>query len=166
MEARKQPVEIARAFQTARSHGTQAQLVFVGAPSASDFSINRFIEEAVESDEAIQWIRGASDDDVARCQQDADVFLSFGVEGYGIPVLESLRRGTPVLFGGTQPAAELMAGAGSLRIDGDGHQELVAAFERFSMADEIGALQAQVHSDEVPKWETFVMSVAKTCSQA
>jgi glycosyltransferase involved in cell wall biosynthesis len=165
MEARKHPVEIVQGFQEARARGTDARLVFVGAPSASDFSINRAIEDAVENDDAFQWIRGASDGDVARWQQDADVFLSFGIEGYGIPVLESLRRGTPVLFGGTQPAAELMVGAGSRRIDSDGHQGLVAAFERFSIPDEVDKLLAQVRSDGVPKWTTFVTRVAETCSR-
>ena len=163
MEARKHPVEIVRGFQTARARGTQARLVFVGAPSASNFSINRAIEEAVESDDAIQWIRGASDDDVARWQQDADVFLSFGIEGYGIPVLESIRRGTPVLFGGVQPAADLMFGRGSRRVDPtDSEVESMASmFEMHSRREECEALLKELDPSAVPAWRDFTVAVAQ-----
>ena len=163
MEARKHPVEIVRGFQAARAGGTEARLVFVGAPSASDFSINRAIEEAVENDDAIQWIRGASDDEVARWQQDADVFLSFGIEGYGIPVLESIRRGTPVLFGGVQPAGDLMISHGSRRVDStESEVEAMASmFEAYSRPEECSALLGELDPSAVPSWRDFTVAVAQ-----
>ena len=45
----------------------------------------------------------------------SSAFLSIGIEGYGIPVLEAIRLGTPVLFDGIQPAGDLMAGSGAQR---------------------------------------------------
>jgi len=161
MEARKQPVEIVRAFQTARARGTEARLVFVGAPSASDFAINEAIDEAVRGDDAIEWIHGASDAEVARWQQDADIFLSFGIEGYGIPVLESIRRGTPVLFGGIQPAGELMIGKGARRLEDTQPEAITAMFDSFAGPAESAELTSELQPEEVPSWRDFTRTVAR-----
>jgi glycosyltransferase involved in cell wall biosynthesis len=136
--------------------------VFVGASSASDFSINRVIEDAVENDDAIQWIRGASDEEVAQWQQDADLFLSFGIEGYGIPVLESIRQGTPVLFGGVQPAGDLMVGHGSRSVDSieSEVESLAAMFETYSSREECNALLEELDPSAVPAWRDFTVAVA------
>ena len=161
MEARKQPMELVRAFQKARAHGTEARLVFVGAPSASDFAINEAIDEAARGDDAIEWIRGASDAEVARWQQDADIFLSFGIEGYGIPVLESIRRGTPVLFGGIQPAGELMIGKGARRVEDTRPETITAMFDSFADRTESVRLRDELRPEEVPSWRDFTRTVAR-----
>jgi len=161
MEARKQPVEIVRAFQAARARDTQARLVFVGAPSASDFAINEAIDEAVRGDDAIEWIQDASDTEVARWQQDADIFLSFGIEGYGIPVLESIRRGTPVLFGGIQPAGELMIGKGARRIDEAERGVIRSTFETYSRREVCEELSRESDPSAVPSWRDFTRVVAE-----
>ena len=161
MEARKQPVEIVRAFQAARAHGTEARLVFVGAPSASDFAINEAIDEAVLGDDAIEWIQDASDAEVARWQEDADIFLSFGIEGYGIPILESIRRGTPVLFGGIQPAGELMIGKGARRLEDTQPEAMTTMLDLFAGPAESAELTSELQPEEVPSWRDFTRTVAR-----
>lgn len=161
LEARKRPVELVHAFQQARQSDINAELVFVGAPSASDSHINAVLAKACEQDPAITWIRAASDEVVHRAFLDTDVFLSFGIEGYGIPVLESIRRSTPVLYGGIQPAADIMAGSGSRDVGGDHHDSLVAMFENFADRSRVGALETEVDPLVVPKWRDFTHAVAQ-----
>lgn len=161
MESRKQPLELLHAFQAARTRGVDASLVFVGAPSASDLSINDSITAAVRQDPAITWVQDASDADVARWQEQADVFLSFGIEGYGIPVLESLRRGSPVLFGGIQPAAEIMDGKGAHRIEEPDHDSLTRMFDQYAQRRVAEDLRHQIQPREVPSWREFTLSVAR-----
>lgn len=156
LEERKQPLAVLEAFRAARAAGQPGELIFIGRPSASHAHINQIVREAAdEPDSGITWIDSASDDEVHRQIADADVFLSFGVEGFGIPVLEALRLGTPVLYSGIQPAAELMDGAGAMRVD-----SVADAFQQPSEA--LSNLQSSIDQDAVPKWSDFARSVAET----
>lgn len=159
LEARKLPVEIAQAFIEAKASGIDAELVFIGRPSASETSLNHSLEKACESGAGITWIQDANDDDVAHHIHRADVFLSFGVEGYGIPVLEAIRMGTPVVFGGVQPAAELMDGHGASHVDGVNHPALVAAFTQFANPQTRDHLVDSVDPQAVPTWREFTQRV-------
>ena len=153
MEARKLPVEILEAFIQAIDEGLQADLVYVGSASASDVAINERITSAIDRGYPVRWIQGATDDQVHDLIQRSSAFLSFGVEGYGIPVLESIRVGTPVLFGGEQPAAQLMQGRGSLDV---GHAHPIPSdFHR-----DFDSLVAELRPNAVPVWSAFASMVA------
>jgi glycosyltransferase involved in cell wall biosynthesis len=160
LEARKRPVEIARAFRAAREAGAEeAELVFVGGHSHSDEEINRIIRAEVDRG-GVRWIEGASDEEVADLVHHSSAFLSIGVEGYGIPVLEAIRLGTPVLFDGVQPAAELMQGRGAQRIDAMSMKGLTQAFCSWSTPDALADLSRQLDPESVPTWKDFARGVA------
>lgn len=155
MEARKRPREVAAAFQAVRREDFDIQLTFVGAPSTSDLGINDEIAAAAAADNALTWVTDASDTDVRRFIDEADVFLSFGIEGFGIPVVEAIRRGTPVLFGGIQPAAEALIGAGAIDLGGDDVESIAEGFRRYSHPAEVQALTRSVEPLRVPTWRDF-----------
>lgn len=163
LEARKRPVEILRAFEDAVFAGAQADLVFVGGPSASDESINVAVRTAVESGLPVRWIVGASDDQVRDLVNGASVFLSVGVEGYGIPVLEAIRQGTPVLYDGIQPAGDVMAGRGARRVPALAHDDLVRLFSDYAQPGAIADLIGELEPAAVPTWAEFARGVAVSC---
>lgn len=163
MEARKQPVQIAEAFrQAVDQHGIDADLLFIGGASASDEAINAAIREQVALG-GVRWIEGASDTEVHDLVHGSSAFLSIGVEGYGIPVLEAIRLGTPVLFAGVQPAGELMVGHGSIRVSGESVDALAQSFREWSAADRLAGLHREVSPDAVPRWRDFAERVAAAC---
>ena len=161
MEARKSPRELVSAFRAAREEGIDAQLHFIGRPSASDASINAYVNEAVEADIGVRWTTDASDEEVRAHIEMADVFLSFGTEGYGIPVLEALRRRIPVVFGGVQPAAQLMVGSGAFEVHGTTEQNLVEMFRTYSNVSTLNEVRTTVDPRAVPAWGDFVRAVAQ-----
>ncbi len=161
LEARKMPVEIASAFKAARARGADAELVYVGRPSASDPSINQALQDYCHADIGIQWISDANDQDVSHHIREADIFVSLGVEGYGIPVLEALRVGTPSLFGGVQPAAELMAGQGTIEVEGLEESAIANAFARLSNEGAREKLANSCDPDGVPRWRMFTQGVVQ-----
>ncbi|MDO8307646.1 MAG: glycosyltransferase [Actinomycetota bacterium] len=159
LEARKRPIEILRAFRLARARGVHAELVFVGGASASDSAINDEIATATR-EPGIRWVQHATDTEVHALVHAAGAMLSVGVEGYGIPVLEAIRLGTPVLFDGIQPAADLMLGGGAFRIDASTPETLADALEEAARPGMLGGMHEGLRPESVPTWATFAQTVA------
>ena len=157
LEARKKPVETIDAFRLMRERGWQGQLVLLGRPSASDPDINHAVRTAVEEGIGVTWIHDARDEEVLDHLRQADLFVSVGTEGYGIPVLEAISQGIPVVFDGIQPAAELMEGRGATRIDASNAVTLAESLERaVGMRDQ---LANAIDIPSIPTWREFVRGV-------
>ena len=160
LEARKRPVEILEGFKQAVDQGLDAELLYIGKKSSSDEAINLAIQEAIDESYPVVWVQGASDADVYDLVNESSVFLSIGIEGYGIPVLEAIRVGTPVIFDGVQPAGELMVGKGALQVPCDSTQNLAAMFMRFGKSDALAQVKAELSQVSVPTWRNFAEQVA------
>ncbi len=161
LEARKRPQEILAAFRSAAKQGLDAELVFVGSKSASDEAINDDIRSATTEGIGVTWIQGASDEQVRSEITRATAFLSIGVEGYGIPVLEAIRLGTPVLYDGIQPAGEIMEGKGARRIEAMTDKGMQAAFEQYANPGALATLRGETRPEDIPTWREFAMGVAE-----
>ncbi len=167
LEARKHPVEILRGFQEAVSaHGVEAELLFIGNASASEESINEAVRGAIAEGYPVRWVVGASDEEVHDLVHQSNVFLSIGIEGYGIPVLEAIRLGTPVLFDGIQPAGDLMVGRGARRVPGMAHEDLVRLFVAYAADESLAALRAELDPQGVPTWAAFAQAVATSVADS
>lgn len=161
LEARKRPLDILNAFRGMRVLGAPAELIFIGNPSASDAETNAAIRRATDEGIGVQWLTDLSDAEVHEEVAKSDVFLSIGTEGYGIPVLEAIRLGTPVAFAGIQPAAELMVGNGAVQLEADDVASLTAAFVDLAMNER--DMESRVDPNAVPSWKDFAHSVAAAC---
>jgi alpha-1,3-rhamnosyl/mannosyltransferase len=81
-------------------------------------------------DEAIDWIGYASDDELLRHYQEADVFaLPSRYEGFGLPVIEAMACGTPVVCGNAGSLPEI-AGDAAIQVDPDHIRGLADAIAR------------------------------------
>ena len=159
MEARKSPQEILAGFRAARAAGANAELMFVGRASSSDEAINADVRAAIRQGLPVTWIEHASDEQVHDLVNSSSAFLSFGIEGYGIPVLEAIRLGTPVLYDGIQPAGDLMAGRGAQRVAAGAVDELAQMFTHYSEPGALAGLRADLAPAEVPTWAEFARGV-------
>jgi glycosyltransferase involved in cell wall biosynthesis len=159
LEARKRPVEICEAFLASEAAAAAgAELLFVGGASASNEGINRAIRAATETGR-VRWVQGATDDQVRDLVHGSSAFLSIGVEGYGIPVLEAIRLGTPALVDGIQPAGDLMDGRGARRVPAMSREDLVALFDGWSNPARLASLHAELAPNAVPTWADFTRGV-------
>ena len=159
MEARKSPQEILAGFRAARAAGANAELVFVGRASSSDDAINDDIRLAIRQGLPVTWIEHAADEQVHDIINGGSAFLSIGIEGYGIPVLEAIRLGTPVLYDGIQPAGDLMAGRGAERVAAGAVDELAQMFTHYSEPGALAGLRADLTPGAVPTWAEFARGV-------
>lgn len=150
MEARKRPVEILQAFLESDSASSgKAILHFVGAPARVDVEINFAIERAIANGAPVRWTTDVSDQHAVEFIKESDIFLSYGREGYGIPVLEAIRLGTPVFFDGEQPAADIMQGHGAYRVSID------QVFDQ-----PVPAPITLTDQDSVPCWSNYAREIS------
>ena len=163
LEARKRPVEILEGFKQAIDQGLDAELLYIGKKSSSDEAINQAIQGAITVGYPVLWVQGASDSEVYDLVNESSVFLSIGIEGYGIPVLEAIRVGTPVIFDGVQPAGELMIGKGAIQVPCDSPETLAAMFARFGNTHALSTVRSELNSEQVPTWSSFASQVAQAC---
>ncbi len=161
LEARKFPMEILDAYERARSLGAQLELVFIGAPSASDERINQRIAVGAAQGTGVTWITDADDERVIAELMRADVFLSIGTEGFGIPVLEAIALGTPVGYAGIQPAGEIMEGSGAFNLGGLEPGDLARSFHQLSDRSYLARIRDAIRSNAIPRWEDFVRGVCE-----
>ena len=163
LEARKRPVEILEGFKAAIDQALNAELLYIGKKSSSDEAINQAIQGAIDSGYPVLWVQGASDEEVIDLVHQSSVFLSIGIEGYGIPVLEAIRVATPVIFDGVQPAGEIMSGKGAVQVPCGSTTDLAAMFQRFGTPAAIAELQGSLNTDSIPTWSAFAQAVARAC---
>ena len=78
--------------------------------------------------------------------------------GGGMPVLEAIGLGTPVLFSGVQPAAELMVGSGSTEIE---FGDLRSLFMKYSKSEEIIHLVSEIEKNKIPLWSDFSAEIER-----
>ena len=161
LEQRKLPLEILAAYEEARGIGAKLELTFIGAPSSSNERINARIRSAVEAGIGVNWIAEADDARVIEELVNADAFLSIGIEGFGIPVLEAIALGTPVAYAGIQPAGEIMDGRGARRLEGVDHAELSRSFTRLADRSYIQQIRAEIQMDSIPRWHDFARGVCQ-----
>ncbi len=166
MEARKWPLQIVNGFVTAIDAGLDADLVLLGNKSASDERINTRIYDAIDQGYPLRWIQGAGDAEVHDEINASTYVLSFGVEGYGIPVLEAIRMGTPVLYAGTQPAGEVMNGKGARFLDVDDEDDVAAALVDAVHPNSLREIRSALDPHAVPSWQEFAAAVAQAGDSA
>jgi len=161
LEARKRPLEILNGFKDAVDAGLAAELLFIGKKSSSDEGINQELLGAIDAGYPVTWVQGASDEEVYDLVNGSDVFLSIGIEGYGIPVLEAIRLGVPVIFDGVQPAGELMHGRGARQVPASSREELKELFIEYGGEQGRLELSRGLDAQGVPSWSQFAFQVAK-----
>lgn len=104
------------AFHAVREGGIEARLRVIG-PSDARYPEPRQRVKALGLDSHVDWAGYMSDDALLRAYQDASVFvLPSRYEGFGLPVLEAMACGTPVVCSNASALPEV-AGEAALLFD-------------------------------------------------
>ena len=118
-----------RAYAAIKARGLPARLRVIGADDPRYPEANRLARELGVHD-AITWSGYISDDGLLRAYQQADVFVfPSNYEGFGLPVLEAMACGTPVICSNRSSLPEV-AGDAALMIDPDQPESLTGAMAR------------------------------------
>lgn len=127
IDGRKNQNLVVRAFRQLWSEGSKARLVVIGHAfnSASEAAREVF---AARAEPLFEYIERASDDavkDILRRAR-ATIYVS-AVEGFGLPPVESLAVGIPVIATRQVPSVSGLDGQGAILIDSPDPKGIVAA---------------------------------------
>jgi len=87
-------------------------------------------------------------------------FFPSQFEGFGLPALESLYLGTPVVVDAALPAVSGLPSAGQIRLETAGEGEMVEAILRMSSPSGAQALRDEVSTLRLPTWAGYARQVA------
>jgi glycosyltransferase involved in cell wall biosynthesis len=120
LEPRKNHARIISAFQAAscRLGDLKVELHLAGAPYGAAPEIAGAVRALTSKNPAIVWHESVSPAELRKLYRDCD-FTVFGswIEGFGLPVMESLWFGKPCLCSDEGVMAENAAGGGCLMVD-------------------------------------------------
>lgn len=127
VEPRKNHLTALRAIDIVRDTHKDARLICIGRPGWQSQAIERELHAAVARG-AVLWDANTTDDELERIYAQAAVAISPShYEGFGLPVLEALARGVPVV------ASDIAA-----------HREVAGDAALYSLPDDPEALAAQI----------------------
>jgi glycosyltransferase involved in cell wall biosynthesis len=155
-----------------RFPGLSWSLTLVGNRYAGAFDIAEMVEEARRRDRRIEW-RGIVDDHALAALYRSAAFTVYPslVEGFGMPVMESLWSGTPCICRNEGVMAELAAGGGCLAVDVTDPVALCDAMGRLATDRALRArLAAEAVRRPIATWRDYAADVAAAlaadCAQA
>jgi glycosyltransferase involved in cell wall biosynthesis len=164
IEPRKNHKMLLQAFSALRSRRPEldVRLTLIGNMYHGAQNLADLVREASARDPNLQWLGVLPDEDVAVRVAAArfTVYPSL-VEGFGLPILESLWLGKACLCHQQGVMAELAAGGGCLTVDMGDVDKLSAALERLSEDDDLLArLEDEASHRQISTWSDYAQEIA------
>lgn len=165
LEPRKNHSRLIEAFQDLRTRRPDlpVRLILVGNRYAAAPEIAAKVETSMALDERIEWHKVLSDEDLARLFEAAafTVYPSL-VEGFGLPVLESLWMGRPCLTYNQGVMAELAADGGCLTTDMTDIGAMSDAIERLATDAALRSrLEREATLRDISSWSDYAVGMAR-----
>lgn len=132
LEARKNQLGVLAAARILWERGLEFELQFIGGGSAWFIAqLDREVETVRRLGHPVSVRRGVSDSDLAAAYRDATVFVFPSLqEGYGLPIVEALATGTPVVTTNYGSMAEIASAGGCVMVDPRDDDAIADGIER------------------------------------
>jgi glycosyltransferase involved in cell wall biosynthesis len=165
LEPRKNHARLIEAFQLlrARRPDLPVRLVLVGNRYAAAPEIALRIEAAAKNDARIVW-HGITTDELLAQEFRAAAFTVYPslVEGFGLPVMESLWMGRPCLVHNSGVMQELAAPGGCLTVDMMDPTAIAERLEQLATDRQLrGRLREEGAGRAIATWGDYAQSIAK-----
>jgi glycosyltransferase involved in cell wall biosynthesis len=160
IEPRKNALPLLRAFMRLWEEGTHARLVMIGRHEPGAYEEGKLLRE-LRHEKRFRHISGASDAVVRECLQNgrALIFPSRN-EGFGLPPIEALHAGIPVVVWRGLPALNGLSSAGQIRLDDTSPSDIVGAVRWLLDDANIRRIWSEAATVVVPKWRDFARACA------
>ncbi|QGM96092.1 glycosyltransferase family 4 protein [Methylocystis parvus] len=165
IEPRKNHQALLAAYRQARKSAPQLDLrltlignLYRGAEDLADL-----IRKAMAEDPTIKWRVAIPDDElIAEIHESAFTVYPSLVEGFGLPILESLWAGKPCICHDKGVMAELAAGGGCLAVDVNDARALAAAIEMLATDESLQSrLAKEARAREISDWSDYASEISR-----
>jgi GT2 family glycosyltransferase len=166
LERRKNHEGLLRALAEVerQAPGLDWHLTFCGGEYSGQPEIVQSLKEACRTNPRLNWLGQVSDDQLAELYAHSDftVFPSL-LEGFGLPILESLWEGAPCLCSDSGAIAETAQGGGCWLVDVSDYQALAEGFLRLLREPELRQkLRDEACSRPIKTWTQYATEVLET----
>ncbi len=165
IEPRKNHRALLQAYSKVRraQPGLDLRLTLIGNSYNGAEAQAQEVREAIARDATIEWRPAVSDEDITAAAAAAafTVYPSL-VEGFGLPILESLWLGKPCVCHSEGVMAELAAGGGCLTVDMNDPEALARAIEKVATDRSLrDRLSTEARAREIDGWPDYARHVAE-----
>jgi len=165
LEPRKNHRRFLQAYQSLRNRRPELalRLVLIGNRYAGAPEIAEEVQALTQRDSTVEWLGTVADDRLAaefrRCS--FTVYPSL-IEGYGLPILESLWMGRPCIAHDGGVMQELASPGGCMMADMTDPAAIAQALEQLiTDKDLLQKLQAEAQQREIANWQDYADTVAQ-----
>lgn len=115
----------------------------------------------------VRWLRHVSDEELHRAYQDcAFTLFPSRMEGFGLPILESLWHRRPVICGSNGAIGEVSSGGGCLQVDQNDPEALARGMESLlSNEDLYNRLYCEANRRVFRSWEDYGIDLDKVLQE-
>lgn len=160
-EPRKNHITVLDAAERLWNDGARFVLLFIGGSGWRSEPFDHEVERLQSLGRPVQVSRAASEQELWAAYAIArfSVFPSL-VEGYGLPIVESIASGTPVITTNYGSMAEVAAGGGAVLIDPYDAEMLADRMRHLLVDDEaLERLRSEARSRRFPSWDDYAADV-------
>ena len=161
-EARKNHVAVLEAAERLWRSGLEFELMFVGAHAFdTEPGFDAVVTHLVDAGRSLRLTGPTAEAELWSAYRTArfSVFPSL-VEGFGLPVAESLASGTPVITSSHGSMAEVAAGGGALLVDPRNVGDLEERMRQLLTDDELyGRLRREALARDFGSWDDYARDV-------
>ena len=159
LDPRKKHQVIFDALNIVNAKSIKFKLTFIGKESYHNIDLSKVFEE--QSNSWFQWIRDASDSEISWKLENSQILVLLSDEGFGLPAFEAWQKGCLVIFGGSQPAAELLQAKGALKLPNEDTNSIAKFFDNYAEGnyEKLKLAISSMSKDALPTWRNFVDQV-------
>ena len=160
-EPRKNHLAVLEAAERLWSRGVLFELLMIGGGEWRSDEFRAYADRLRESGRPINVRRRATDTELWAAYRIArfTVFPSL-IEGFGLPVAESLASGTPVITSSHGSMAEIAADGGALLVDARKVDDIEAEMRRLLTDDELlERLRSEARARHYGTWDSYAHNV-------
>lgn len=165
VEPRKRMRLAVAALDRVLDERSDVSLTLVGRPGWEEPQFLAELERRSSSSGSVRWLKDASDSEVSELLSQATALLSLGDEGFGLPVVEALRHGCPVVYGGQQPVASLVDGRGAWAVEDLSVSGVARTLRAWCEPDFAAQRRDDIALDGLPTWQQFATTIAETLAR-
>ena len=160
IEPRKNASSLLRAFMRLWDEGTHACLIMIGCREAGAHEEGKLLHQ-LQHEKRFRHISEASSAVVRECLQHARALIfPSRHEGFGLPPIEALYAGIPVVVWRGLPALEGLSSAGQIRLDDTSPADIADAVRWLLDDINIRRMWADAATIMVPTWRDFARACA------